>query len=314
MTDSGKPTAAPTIERSRLADALGDRTMLAATLVLAISVMLAVFAYLPGLGGPLFLDDWPQLGGLIDESASDPALLFNNYLVSGSGPLGRPVSMMTFILDATAHGPDTWWWKYQNLLIHLVSGLLVAWLAAMLAQAVGKRAGSDPWLFGVVAGALWLLHPLQVSTVLYTVQRMTELSTLFVLAGLVCYVRGRHWLSVSSWRGWLLIALGFGLFYPLGVFSKENALLFPVYCALVELLVFRFEGDWRTTRHLKLLHGVLLAGCLVVGVLAWHVWHQHAWCWNKVARSQADIHLSDSNWRSERSSSTPTRYRSFAPT
>jgi tetratricopeptide (TPR) repeat protein len=263
MSDSGGPTPL----RSWIADAFGDRTMLAAILVLAVSTLLALLAYLPGLGGPLLLDDLPQLGGLIDESAADPALLFNNYLVSGSGPLGRPVSMTTFILDAISHGPDTWWWKYQNLLIHLVSGLLVAWFAAILAKTVAGREGSDSWLFGAVAGALWLLHPLQVSTVLYTVQRMTELSTLFVLAGLVCYARGRQVLAISRWRGWLLIALGFGVFYPLAALSKENALLFPLYCSLLELLVFRFEGAGRAPRHLRVLHGVLFSGYLLAAVV-----------------------------------------------
>ena len=127
--------------------------------------------------------------------------------------------MATFILDAVSHGPDTWWWKYQNLLIHLAAGLLVAWLTALLAAAATERGGSRPWLFGAVVASLWLLHPLQVSTVLYTVQRMTELSALFVLAGLVSSVKGRNELAHSSWRGWMLIGLGFGLFWPLAVLS-----------------------------------------------------------------------------------------------
>ena len=106
--------------------------------------------------------------------------------------------------------------------------------------------------------AAWLLHPLMVSTVLYTVQRMTELSTLFVLAGLVCYLQGRRVQADSPGAGWALIGFGFFVFYPLAVLSKENALLFPVYCTLIEWVVLRARGNERVSRQIKLMHGVLI--------------------------------------------------------
>ena len=43
-----------------------------------------------------------------------------------------------------------------------------------------------------LASCLWLLHALHVSTVLYTVQRMAQLSALFVFAGLLVYSYGRQ--------------------------------------------------------------------------------------------------------------------------
>lgn len=46
----------------------------------------------------------------------------------------------------------------------------------------------------VVAASLWMLHPYWVSTTLYVVQRMTILSALFMLAGMVGYLKGRLWL------------------------------------------------------------------------------------------------------------------------
>ena len=248
-------------------DELRDRSTVGALLLLFGSAVVAVIAYFPGLGGPLLLDDLPQLSGLIAESATDPALLFSNYGVSGSGPLGRSVSMTTFIVDAMAHGPDTWWWKYQNLLIHVATGLLLCWLTALLAAAVTDRSDGGPWLFGAAVAAVWLLHPLQVSTVLYTVQRMTELATLFVVAGLVCYVRGRLMQSRAPVRGWVLIGAAFGLFLPLAALSKESGLLMPVYCSLIEVLVLRFRGSDAIRRQTKTLHVALLGAYLVVGLL-----------------------------------------------
>ena len=226
------------------------------------AVLAATFlVYLPGLAGPLFLDDLPQLNELIEQGATDPATLFGNHIVSTSGPLGRSISMASFIADAVTHGPDTWWWKYNNLMFHLLSGLLVFWFAALLLQAVPQQNNDDNhWIVGIFVAGLWLLHPLQVSTVLYTVQRMTELSALFVLAGLVCYVKGRLLQDRSPRLGWLLIGLGFLLFYPLGMFSKETALVFPVYCSIIELTIFRFRGSLPAQRQTKILHAILLAG------------------------------------------------------
>ncbi|MGY8794334.1 MAG: tetratricopeptide repeat protein [Woeseiales bacterium] len=229
-------------------------------------LILTMLVYFPGLPGPLLLDDFPQLEGLIAQGANNPAAVFNNHVISTSGPLGRPVAMASFIGSAITHGPDIWWWKYDNLMLHLISGLLVAWLTALLADALPRRGTANPWLIGVVVAGLWLLHPLHVSTVLYTVQRMTELSTLFVLAGLVCYVKGRLVQQESIIQGWAIIGLGFGAFFPLAVFSKESALLFPVYCSVVEFFVLQFRGQNSATRQIKILHGALVAGYISAAI------------------------------------------------
>jgi hypothetical protein len=75
---------------------------------------------------------------------------------------------------------------------------------------------------------MWLLAPLLVSTVLHTVQRMAQLSTLFTLLGLIFYVDGRQ--RASSLR----IVIALALMWPLAVFSKENGALLPLLAALIE--------------------------------------------------------------------------------
>ena len=244
-----------------------DRSTLLTLAILAAVVIVTLLVYWPGLSGPPLLDDIPQLEGLIKESGIDPEALFRNYIISTSGPSGRPVAMATFIANAIAHGPDNWWWKYSNLMFHLINGLLVLWFTAMLFQGSPGKSVINPWKAGIIVAGLWLLHPLHVSTVLYTVQRMTQLSTLFVLAGLICYAKGRLIQERSGTLGWLLIGLGFLVFYPLGILSKENAFIFPVFCSLVELLVLRFRAPSPSTRQLKIFHGVLLAGYLGAGLL-----------------------------------------------
>ena len=237
-----------------------------AILLFAGALVLTYAVYWPGLGGPLLLDDLPQLGAIMDASDRGADYLASNYLISSSGPIGRPVSMLSFIGDAALFGDETWWWKHTNLLLHLVSGVLVFWLTFLLVRAVRPEAENDRY-FALVVAALWLLHPLNVSTVLYTVQRMTELSTLFVLAALICYVQGRLLQARHSRRGWFLIAAGFGVFFPLGVLSKENALLFPLYVTLVEWIVLRFRTAGRDATGVRRLHAALLLGYAAAAVL-----------------------------------------------
>ena len=97
----------------------------------------------------------------------------------------------------------------------------------------------------------WLCAPLLASTVLYVIQRMAQLATLFLLAGLLCYVMGRQrQVGGQPRRGLALLLGGFVVFWPLAVLSKENGLLFPLLALVVETFVFRFRGTVATRRFL----------------------------------------------------------------
>ncbi len=254
MTGNSSTPASPAAGRLSLA-------ALAAILILTYAV------YWPGLDGPLLLDDLSQLGAIMEASDRGIDYLAANFMISSSGPIGRPVAMFTFIADAALFGEATRWWKHTNLLLHLLSGALVFWLTSLLVTAARPQSGNEGRYLALAVAALWLLHPLNVSTVLYTVQRMTVLSTLFVLAALIAYVAGRLMQERDPGRGWFLIATGFCVFFPLGVLSKENALLFPVYVSLVEWLVLGFRGTPAVRTAMTRLHWALVAGYAVAFIL-----------------------------------------------
>lgn len=207
--------------------------------LLAYALILATLAlYWPGLRGPFLLDDGANLGALqswLDGQSSALEVMFGN----ASGRLGRPVSMLSFLVSAGTGGLHPFAFKLGNLLIHVACGL-IGWrlLALMLAQhpATERHARA----LAAFVAALWLLHPINVSTVLYAVQRMAQLSTLFALAALWTYASGRLQLAEGHLRAarWKLFAL-----YPLlllgGMFSKENAIVAPALCLLMELVFFR---------------------------------------------------------------------------
>lgn len=232
-------------------------------------LLISMAIYWPGLNGFLLLDDFPQLKPIINgvdsanwhHSAKD-------FILSESGLLGRPVAMASFIFNAVTSGDDIWYWKYTNLMLHLLTGAALILLTGRLLDASGSSMQHrNKWFFALAVGALWLLHPLQVSTVLYTVQRMTQLSSLFVILGLLAYTVGRQaQLAARLRRAYLLLLLAFGVCFPLALLSKENGALFPLFAFLVELLFFRFQGGNKDKNIVRLIFIFSLAIPLIIFV------------------------------------------------
>ena len=87
---------------------------------------------------------------------------------------------------------------------------------------------SDAQGLAVVATAVWLIHPMQISTVLYVVQRMTELAALFCLCGLLAYLKGRALACAGRLKqGYAWMTAGLVLGTPLAILAKENGALLP---------------------------------------------------------------------------------------
>src|SRR3546814_15267577 len=77
---------------------------------------------------------------------------------------------------------DPYSFKYTNLLLHLLNGVLVfACLRSLLHRCSFTAFKAE--LIAVLTAAIWLLHPIHTATVLQVVQRMTLLSSLFILLG-----------------------------------------------------------------------------------------------------------------------------------
>ena len=85
---------------------------------------------------------------------------------------------------------------------------------------------------------LWIVHPIQVSTVLYVVQRMTLLASLFVLLGIVGYLFGRQLHTEGAKAtGILLMTVSPLVGAVLGLLSKENGVLLYAYLGVIELFL-----------------------------------------------------------------------------
>jgi hypothetical protein len=225
----------------------------------SIFIWLAVVGlYVPGLLGPLLLDDIPNLvqnpliaidGRVIDDWRA--AALSNN-----SGLLLRPISMLTFAVNYAIEGYlNPFSLKLANLIIHLLIGALIYAFTFELARAPvysKSSTGKSTHSFALIVACLWLIHPLHVSTVLYAVQRMAQLSAFFVLLGLWVYLRYRNRWALSGASHAEIVAAGLWLLLitALASLSKENGLLLPWLLAVVEVTLFR--GVWSGVSNSRL--------------------------------------------------------------
>ena len=245
---------------------------------LLIVAALSVLVYLPGLEGPFLFDDHIHIRQNVqvhinDFSADSLAQAWNSSF--NPPPTDRPLAQLTFGVNHAFTGLSTQAFKATNLAIHLVNG----WLAFLFARSLMQAYSTARQLtisrtriewFAVAVAAIWLLHPLNLSPVLYIVQRMTELSALFVLLALWLYVSGR--LAIAENRAGVVRVLVAFPIALLGVLGKENAVLFPVFLLVLEFTLLRSLSQGQ---HRKFLLSVGIVGVALplIGGIAYLATH-----------------------------------------
>lgn len=270
-------------------------------LLAAFIVTLAV--YWPGLYGGFLFDDYPNIvdnHGVQPSNASFSSLV-GAALSSPSSEFKRPLASLSFAANYLISGIDPYWMKLTNLVIHLLNGLLVFLLARILLRTVpagvfarmipfagtgdsglgisnsvtrehvptpvmtdgGRRSG----IIAALITAGWMLLPINLTGVLYVVQRMESMANLFVLLGLLGYVAGRRQMmagmqpdaggtsgaSQASWssgmRGFVLCVASIVACTGVGALAKETAVMLPLYAALIEWILFRFRRPTGQSDH-----------------------------------------------------------------
>lgn len=268
------------------------RTMAAITLVLLVA--LATLAYWPGLYGDFLFDDFANLPALGRYGGVQDLTSLVWYLTSGiADPTGRPVAMLSFLIDARDWPAAPFPFKRTNLAIHLCNGLL---LYSTLA-ALGRRTTPNhqhACLAALIATALWLLHPLWVSTVLYVVQRHAMLATFFVLAGLRSWIASRDAFDAGRVRhGWIWAVAAVPAFGLLAGLSKANGFLLPLLLVVLQASVLRQAGATHGQARVANAVFIWLPGLLVIAWLIHHGFHaalaessNRPWTWEQRLLSQ----------------------------
>jgi hypothetical protein len=245
-----------------------------ATLFL-LGACLTAIIYWPGLNGGYLFDDFPNI--VENRVVHITELSYNQFrdaaLASPSRELKRPLAMLSFGVNHYLTGLAPFPMKLTNLVLHLLNGCLLFGLLRTLLILYGSRSQPLPGnirpdtLAALVAMA-WLLAPINLTPVLYVVQRMAGLAQVFVLAGLWMYLMGRErQLDGRPGRIWLLSGLLLGTVLGLG--AKEEAILLPAFALSIELTVLRFATS-TSQRSLPLL--ALLIVLAITPLLAGLAW------------------------------------------
>ena len=230
-------------------------------LLFALLAVACLWLYWPGTSGPSVLDDGSNLRAL-DNLAESRDFLADVVLSNASGPLGRPLSMLVFSLEKIYIDAGVTGTKRFNLVLHVFMAALVALFARDVLRCLHYPRAAG---LAVLVAGLWLLTPVFVSTVLYTIQRMAQLSALLSLLAVWAYLRAR--LSTGhGWLGWGALSLLSVVAAPL---AKENGLLALPLIMFSEWCLLHYQG--RAGSRVRLVHGLLLA-LGVVGVGAILLW------------------------------------------
>ena len=177
-----------------------------ARLLAPAAILLAgALAYGSAFPGAFVFDDAPNVSRnrLLDR--------LQDFLPGGPGWSAQPsraVTFATFAIDRAVAGNDPTFHRAVNLAIHLAAALLVFALVRSAFRSPrlrGSALAPEAWAVGLVAGLLFVAHPIQTQAVTYVVQRLASLATLFYLLSAVLYVRWRTAREVAEggWRPWL---------------------------------------------------------------------------------------------------------------
>ncbi|QOC23443.1 hypothetical protein IC757_04690 [Wenzhouxiangella sp. AB-CW3] len=250
----------------------------------AAAIGLAVLIlYWPGTSGSFIFDDIPNI---TEQQAVHADAINQDTLSEAAGAYssrflrGRPLATITFAVDhARAGGLDAGAFKQTNLFIHAFNALLVLLLVSQLLKQAQTLRLNDTQSTAPAPGTrhlivwagtitlLWAIHPLQVSTVLYVVQRMEMLAVTFTLLALISYCHGRRRQIQGRQRGGALVAGALAL-AAIGLLAKETAVLFVLFAFSLELTLFGFGArKQHTALMIKASHGLILLAALAIYLL-----------------------------------------------
>jgi tetratricopeptide (TPR) repeat protein len=245
-------------------------------------VLVVWLAYRPGLTGTFVFDDFANLPALGDGGPVDNAPAFARYVTSGTAdPIGRPLAVLSFLIDAHDWPADPRPFKRTNVLLHILNGVLLYFLLNAIGREWSHRkpGASTEHRFrnaALISAFLWVLHPLLVSTTLYIVQREAILPATFSLLGILAWVRARRLLAQARGGAGAAMAMTAIVFCTLlAGLSKANGLLLPTLILVVDnILLPPFPANGG---HAGRIHRISLTICWIsttvilfaLGYLAW---------------------------------------------
>jgi protein O-mannosyl-transferase len=179
----------------------------------------------------------------------------------------RVFSYFTLALNYYFGGFNVFGYHVVNFVVHVASGIFLYWFLILTfnLSSLKEKYGPISYKAALLTGLIFISHPIQTQSVTYIVQRMAGMAGMFYLLSMVLYIKGR----LSAGRTSFFYFGGMALSYLLGVFSKENVAILPLFIALYEFYFFQnFDLSPKGKKVVFILVGVLL----ILGVFGVVIW------------------------------------------
>ncbi|MGO9567007.1 MAG: tetratricopeptide repeat protein [Desulfomonilaceae bacterium] len=192
---------------------------------LALPIVITLVLYIPRLPASFVGLDLNAYNGILNgvnysETAHTLFTDFKGKLVSG---YYAPLGSLSLMIDKWLIGspvPSPRFTVFVNLVLHCANGVLI-WL-------ILRSMGASFWVAGVSL-YLFLIHPIQVSSIEWFAERKTFLAAIFFFGSYYSYIKNRS----SGFSIALLPSLGA---FVLGLLSKPTVAVLPVLLLITEFL------------------------------------------------------------------------------
>ncbi|HEY2844301.1 MAG TPA: hypothetical protein VGJ09_11650, partial [Bryobacteraceae bacterium] len=208
-------------------------------------LFLVLEVYGPALKGVFVLDD--RYLPFMDPSAAATPL---STWITGL----RPLLYFSYWMNFQSSGTESYAYHLTNVLLHFLGSVVVGLVAAKLLALAGTT-GRERSILSVIAGGLFLLHPVQTESVAYVASRSEVLSVLLYFSAFAVFLYKRTE-SIT-----ILRALAVALLFAAAVSTKEHTLTLAAL-----LLMTDYFWGLGGIRKNGLLYGILA----VAG--AWGAW------------------------------------------
>lgn len=185
----------------------------------------------------------------------------------------RPLALFTFAVNYEQGELDPGPYHRTNILIHALSAILLFFLVRRLLRAPamsGSPMARYHWQIPLLVALLFALHPLQVQSVTYIVQRMASMAWMFALAALLSFLHGR--LIQVSGGGirkamiWYIIAV---ITFVAALMSKQSAAAILLVMLAAEYLFVVSPSGKPSRAFLAGGVAVMSVGAIVVIMSGW---------------------------------------------
>jgi tetratricopeptide (TPR) repeat protein len=206
---------------------------LAVVFIVAVILIAGVLSYVNSLPNPFIWDDVALIARNfhLGDLGYIPRLFFEgSYHQDITGNFYRPVLMASFALDYRGWGLEPFGYHLTSIFLHLSNALLVYCLAWMVSR---RKTVS------FIAALLFAAHPVHTEAVTYISGRGDPLAALFSLFSLICFIKFTELEGAKKTASYVISLL----FFSLAIFTKESALMLPVFFALYSVCFGKNKPD-----------------------------------------------------------------------